>query len=53
MPYFQNSPWLQALQLLAVAAMGMGIAWGTLLLGRLSRGRSAPFREMILKGESA
>lgn len=50
MPYFQNSPGLQALQLLAVAAMGLGIAWGTLLLSRMSRGRSAPFRELILKG---
>ncbi len=32
-----NSPGLQALQLLAVAAMGLGIAWGTLLLSRMSR----------------
>lgn len=50
MPYFQNSPGLQALQLLAVAAMGLLIAWGTLLVAWLFRSQSAPFREKILKG---
>jgi beta-lactamase regulating signal transducer with metallopeptidase domain len=50
MTFIHESVVLNVLELLAVAAMGLGIAWGTLLVTRLFRRRSAPFREMILKG---
>ena len=50
MTFIHESVVLNVLELLAVAAMGLGISWGTLLVTRLFRRRSAPFREMILKG---
>lgn len=50
MTFIHESVGLSALGLLAVAVTGLVISWGTLLITRLFRRRSAPFREMILKG---
>ena len=50
MTFIHESMVSRVLGLLAVAAMGLCISWGTLLVARLFQRRSAPFREMILKG---